>query len=293
MTTAKTMKMMTNYEDMYEDNDEGEADELDDHYYDVLLSTLPEQVRDAYHGYGDSFRKGYLALNQGEFEMAAQQFFLAREQHPEGHLIPLELATALLHLGQTGRAREILEPFVKSHPLEVRGYQMLCDIYWEQENFSAAETLIQSCPEEIRSDLSIMLLTGETLYLQKRYEESVSLYERYQEKNGFNEIVSRSLARAYEALDELDTARRIYGEILKGCATCGTRTDPFVKVRYAELGFRSGDRSNRLLELYHVLAQEDPDNQMDYFARIGQIYEERGEHDEASRYAGMIKQRLK
>ena len=42
-----------------------------DEYFTALCGTLPADVQKAYRSYGDNFKKGYLALNQGDFHVAA------------------------------------------------------------------------------------------------------------------------------------------------------------------------------------------------------------------------------
>lgn len=42
-----------------------------DEYFKSLCGTLPEEVQKAYLGYNESFRAGYLALNRGDFKIAA------------------------------------------------------------------------------------------------------------------------------------------------------------------------------------------------------------------------------
>ena len=62
----------------------------DDDYFTALIGTLPEDIQQAYLDYGDAFKKGYLALNQGDFETAAAYLFQALEENPDPHsYIPL------------------------------------------------------------------------------------------------------------------------------------------------------------------------------------------------------------
>ena len=68
------------------------------------------------------------------------------------------------------------------------------------------------------------------------------------------------------------------------CRGCGARVDPFIKQRYADLCFDSGDYSTRILELYLSLVHEDPDNRTRYFRNISRIYAALGHEGEAQRY---------
>jgi hypothetical protein len=60
--------------------------------------------------------------------------------------------------------------------------------------------------------------------------------------------------------------------------------DPFIKQRYADLCFDSGDYSTRILELYLSLVHEDPGNKTHYYRKISRIYSSLGHEEEADRY---------
>ena len=94
--------------------------------YHAICATLPPEIRDAYLSYDEDFRTGYLALNTGEFETAATHLARAMAADPDpGSYIPLELATAYLHLGKLAEARELLVPFLNHHPGALPAYQLM------------------------------------------------------------------------------------------------------------------------------------------------------------------------
>jgi len=269
----------------------GDSDNIDEEeeYFSILCNALPDDVRDSYHNYGPAFKEGFIALNNGDFETAAERLSLAFEEDASSRpLIPLELSTALINLGKYDRAINLLENFVNDHPNELRGYQMLCDIYWVSNQHSAAVSMLESCPESIGESFHIKTLLGETFYQMKRYPEAESVFLQCEADHGFNEIITRALAKTLEAMGQTEKARDKYGELLNGWAKCGVRTDPYVKMRFAELCFKTGERSQRLLEIYLSLAQEDDDNKDEYFHRIHTLYQALGNEKEAVRFKSFI-----
>ena len=256
-----------------------------DDYFGILCGSLPEEIQKAYYSYGDAFRAGYIALNQGDFELAAAKLSQAMEENPLPHsFIPLELATAYLNLSQHDAARSLLEGFIREHPESVQAYYLLCEILWEMGEFDEIHKLIDACPPELGDTLPIQLLRGETLFKAGRYEDAESLYLDYLRSYDWDENIARSLARTYEALGENESACELYGEILGECRSCGARVDPFIKQRYADLCFDSGDYSTRVLELYLSLVHEDPGNKPHYYRKISRIYSSLGHEEEAERY---------
>jgi len=257
----------------------------DEDYFSILCNALPENVRKAYQGYDQSFKQGFIALNNGDFEMAVEKFTDSINRSDfDQPLIALELSTAWAHLEQYDRARDLLEEFIVDNSLEIRAYQMLCDIYWVTKNYDDAIVLIEQCPHPLSETFPIRILLGETYYQMGRYADAETLFLACETSFGQNEIITRSLAKTYEAGGDLEKARDIYARLLKGCTQCGVRTDPFIQRRYAELCFACGERSSRLIDLYLSILRDDPDNKDDYYRRIYELYNALGNTAEANRY---------
>lgn len=279
-------------QDLYQEasEDEEEYEQMEE-YFAALCGALPEEELEAYMSYSDAFRIGFIALNQGDFELAVTHLNQALDDDSSvNSFIPLELATAYMNLGESENAYSLLESYIKNNPENIKAYQLLCEIFWENDAFDQAQLLLQSCPQALNDSLAILLLSGETLYLSKRYESAVSLYLDYIKVKGWNEMVALSLAKTYEALGSMEKACSVYGELMNACQGCGRHIDPFIKRKYADSCFETGQRSTMILELYLSLGQEDSENRAHYYKRISQLYESLGNKNEAQRYASFFKQ---
>jgi tetratricopeptide (TPR) repeat protein len=256
-----------------------------DEYFGALCGTLPDNVQKAYLGYGDTFKKGYIALHQGEFEQAAKQLSLAMTENPSPEsFIPLELATAYLNLEQYEEAQLLLETFVENQPKVLPGYQLLCEILWETKSFDAAEKLLSTIPQELKESVAVYLLRGETFFRRQRYSQAKTLYLDFLQSFGWHEHIARALARTLEAEGEIEKARQLYGEILNNCRSCGSRVDPFIKRKFADLSLAAGLYSTKVLEHYLSLVQEDPQHAAEYHQKISRIYSALGNEAEARRF---------
>jgi len=256
-----------------------------DEYFTALVSTLPDEIRHAYLEYGDTFKEGYVALNQGNYEGALPLLTAALEENmPGGDHIFFEIGTACLNLGKPEEARKVLEEYVRENPALLRGYHLLCEALWELGAFEAAHEVIRSSPPELRKTLHMKLLDGETLFRAGRYEKAESFYNDCLNTDGWDENIVRALAVTYEALGKTAKANDLYGEIMSECQQCRTRLDPFIKTRYADTSFELGNMSGGILELYLSLAQEVPKERARYFRKISQIYQAQGHENESLRY---------
>lgn len=266
-------------------DDQPPEHEPDDEYFTALVGTLPEEIQDAYLDYGDAFKKGYLALNQGDFKSAAVFLRRALEENPDPqNYIALELATACLNLGKFEEARRLLEEFLQYHPDALPAYQLLCETFWETRDFDRAESLISALPPELAESVAGFVLHGETLFHAGRYKEAKAFYRECLKNYEWNETIARALAKAHEALNELANARNVYREIMDGCRSCHSRIDPYIKQKYADLSFASGLNTTEVLELYLALVREVPEHKADYYQKISKIYTAQGNKTEARRF---------
>jgi tetratricopeptide (TPR) repeat protein len=257
----------------------------DDEHFTALIGTLPEEIQETYRNYPTAFKTGYLALNRGDFEQAAEN--LAQAMHefddPQSY-IPLELATACLNLTKYEDACRHAETFLQHHPDALPAYQLLCDIFWETKSFDRAESLLASLPDELAESVAGYLMRGESLYHAGKFAEAKMFYREFSKKYEWHESIAQALAKAHEALGERTNARYIYGEIMDQCRSCHSRVDPNLKQKFADLSFESGHKTSEVLELYLSLAQEIPQNAADYYQKISRIYSAQGNETEAQRF---------
>lgn len=284
----ESKKAVTEFEDVsFDESPETESHEppSGEAYFMALCGTLPEDTQDAYASYGQTFRDGYIALNHGDFKAAADLLEAALEDHPgpDSH-IPLELATAYVNMGRQDEARVLLEPFLRVHPANLPGFRLLCEIYWELEDYEKAEALLSSAPEDLVESVALFQLKGQTLIHMGRLAEARDFYLDFIETYGWNEAISRDLAVTFELLGEKDNARDMYKKILGNCNACQARVDPFIRQKYADLCFEAGLYNTETLEHYLAIAKALPDNVVEVFNRISIIYESMGNAQEARRF---------
>ncbi len=282
-------------EEYYGLDDETPVEELHettlDEQYHAVCGTLPPDIQETYLSYGENFKVGFLALNNGEFETAATYLSEAMADNPDpASYIPLELATAYVHLGKLTEARELLLPLLEHHPEALPAYQLLCDIYWEEKNFNRADALIDSVPEKLADSLAVLLLRGETRHRAGDFEKAGALYQTFMDNRGWEEEVAIALARTHEASNKNENARLIYQEIMGHCTSCGAKVNSEVKHKYAELSFAARIYDTNVLELYLSLAREIPQNAPVYYERVSRIYAALGNETEAARFRSIAKQ---
>jgi tetratricopeptide (TPR) repeat protein len=262
----------------------------DNEYFAALCSGLPEPVRREFYQYGLAFREGYLALNDGNFELAADKLLQAMEENPEGSFIAIELSTAYLNLNRHQEARGLIERFLRAHPDSLQGYLICSEVLWAMQEFDKALEWLDACPHILAESQPVILLRGETLFKAQRFEESERLYEKELNVRGWQPDIARSLACTYEAHGKKEEARDMFGKLMAECQVCGSTGDTFAKQRFADLSLELREYSSKVLELYLSLVQEDPARRADYYQKISRIYAAHGNDTEARRFEGFARQ---
>jgi tetratricopeptide (TPR) repeat protein len=263
--------------------------ESEDECAEALFNTLPEELQAIYTNYGANFRSGYIALQQGRFDEAAQQLSRAFEEHPapDSH-VRLELATAYLNLKRYGEALAVLEEFVPQ-PLTRMTCRMLCEVYWEAGRFDRALALLDSLAQEKKSDPFYCGLHGGTLFRMGEYDRAESLYLNCLEDCGWNTGITLALAETYEAAGDYKKALELFRKVIDDCSVCHAPIDPQTLRTYADLCMKCGIRNEKVLEIYLNLTEKDPDNIAAYYEKISLIYEALGHEKESRRFLQLAK----
>ena len=148
--------------------------------------------------------------------------------------------------------------------------------------------LLNSCSPDISGAVPIIILKGETLFKEQKYQEAATLYSDVLETRGWDGQIARFLAKTYESLGESEQARDLYAKVLGACQGC--RPDSFLLQRYADTSFMAGDYSTKILEIYLNLTKQDPVNETHYFQQISKIYSHMGNEKEARRFLSFVKE---
>ena len=301
--TTEMSLLSEELEDAYEADDDDDPDDVDsltEEDFDeseeafALFSTLSEEEQDAYETYGQAFMRGFVALNQGDFERAADYLKMALDDHIHAQPdikthIPLELGTAYLNLGDLEKAKQLLEGYVSDFPLSLKGYQIYCEILWGLKDYDQALAFLQSCPKELSGNPLVVFLTGETMFQTGNADNAISLYQQYLKESNDEDIILRALGNVYEHTGDVKSAQKIYAQLMNACASCGRRADFDLKKRYADTSFAARQLTVPVLELYLELASADPGHRGEYYDKVSTIYKAMGNDAEAKRFKAFAK----
>ncbi|MFA6010435.1 MAG: tetratricopeptide repeat protein [Desulfobacteraceae bacterium] len=285
---ALTIKDMPEDEDEVDQMDEPteEPEDYDaEHEFEVLCMTLSEEMGQAYKSYGETFKEGFLALSHGDFDRAAVQLHKAMEEHPsdDSH-IPVELATALIHLGQADEAIDHLTFYLQNNPSSFHGISMLCDIFCELKRFDLAHGVIEQAPETMRKSATGARFNGRIYYLEGDYKKAEEIFRDVLTDKGWNTDVARDLAMTLGASDQNEEAKALYADLLNQCAGCGQRLNPLDKKAFADLSLKMNDYSDKILKLYLELANDHEEIRSDCFSKASMIFSRNGNEKEAARF---------
>lgn len=261
------------------------GNETSDHNFEILCATLPEETAQAYCSYGENFKDGYIALSNGDFTRAAENLQQAMEDYPSPNsLIPIELATALIHLDQTGQAITLLTRYIEDNPSSIHGISLLCDLFCDLQQFDQAHGVIDQSPQEIIESIGGKLHKGRIYFLESNYQMAETNYRSAMDAVGWNDDIARELAATLDSAGKKEEALNIYAELLNRCTGCGQRANPLDQKSFADLSFEMNDFSDNTLKLYLGLANDHPGIRSDCFYKAGMIYRNNGDDEESARF---------
>ncbi|MBU1172727.1 MAG: tetratricopeptide repeat protein [Proteobacteria bacterium] len=269
-----------------EPDDEPEPEPYDtENAFEVLCMTLPEEMGQAYRSYGETFKQGFLALSQGDFTLAAEKLRQAMDENPSGgSYISVELATALINLGQSQGAIEQLTLYLQNNPSSFHGISMLCDIFCELKRFDEALTVLEQSPENINESPEGIRLKGRIYYLEGDYQKAEEIFRGVLDDFGWDLDLARELAMTLGASDKTKEAMTLYADLLNQCTGCGQRPSPLDKKAFADLSFKLNDFSDSILNLYLDLANDHAEIRSECFFKASAIYKNTGNEKEAARF---------
>ena len=169
------------------DNDGGlPFDEIEETFF-ALCNTLTEDEQEAYHSYGDDFKAGYVALNEGEFSFAREALQKALVQHHEKGIpthIPLSLALCCLNMGDLDGCKAYVEEYFTDFPGSDKAAQIMCEAYWAADDVEGARIFLKGFMEKradmahgdllLREMIIPHLLVAENAYRSEAYENAVT-----------------------------------------------------------------------------------------------------------------------
>lgn len=273
-----------------EEWEEEAVDETPDHdesAFMALCMSLGEEQGDAYMEYGDAFRDGYIALNEGRFEEAEMLLRGALEEEGEGSYVPLELAAACINTGKGGEAIELLSLFLEHHPGHDQGIELLCHLLAESGDILGAMAKLDAHLETAGEvAISHAILKARFLIsVDKKDEADAWLDSRLDD--GWDDHIAYMLATIRKDAGDIASAKKLLETSVGRCSGCGRRPSSFVSLALADLRAEEGDTSSKLIETYLKIAMEDPSVASQAYASVSQIYRSLGNEKEASRYADM------
>jgi len=251
----------------------------------ILCHGMAEEERRAYQGYGQAFVTGFVQLNNGAFEAAAENLTRALEANgAQKSFIPLELAICYMNMGEYARAEALAREFLAAFPESLKGIRLLCDLLWQSGDHDAVDQLLLSCPGAISDLLFIHLLKGENLFRAGEFARAEALYLDLIQARGREQALLDALAKTCDAAGKSEQALELYRELVNTCFSCGVMPAMELRRDFAESSFRAGEHTAELLEIYFGLLEQDPDNSALYFSRIASVHGSLGNREEAEKF---------
>jgi tetratricopeptide (TPR) repeat protein len=237
---------------------------------EIILSGLPNETEKKYRAFGDTFLNGYLLLNTGEFEAAAEQLEKALTENPhDNSLIHIELANALINTDQADKAEKLLEASIKTSPDSLQGVLILFDLYCDKQEYGKATKLIDHCDPSIRNTVPVKLLKANLLLNQNELSMAEALYNDIMKSHGWNYFAAKALGDILFNSGKFAEAQSAYGKIMDILHSSKNDINTDIRTNYALSALNAGNVSKKILTIFYNLADEDPSNADEHLRNAG------------------------
>ncbi|MCG8472228.1 MAG: hypothetical protein MI742_10255 [Desulfobacterales bacterium] len=258
--------------------------------FEALCMSLEETQGDAYMAYGETFKKGYTALNTGRFEEGETLLRAALEELGEASYVPLELAAACNNTGKIDEAKGFLKTFLSHHPGHPQGIELFCHLLAESGAQEDALEVLEGQLEKMTSYPVQLILLKSRLFITLGRAKKADAWLSENLERDWDDNLAYMLATLKKEAGDLLAARKILESSMGRCSGCGQRVPSHIQLAYADLRAQEGDTSTQLIESYLKLALEDPSIAGSVYGAVSQIYRAKGDRSEADRYAKMTQE---
>ena len=190
--------------------------------HDEALATLESATVTGRPSYRALARLGNMYERRRQWREAAAAYERAVALNPRNANVRRRLARVLLEFGEATRSRGVLEELVAIRPRDAASLHLLTEVEIELNNFESAESLARQLidlePEGLRGPFVLAEVFGRRREHQAVVETLQPVLDGARARDVRPERLVGAIARlgfAYEQLDELDAALRIYEEAVE------------------------------------------------------------------------------
>ena len=197
---------------LHDESDEAGQEWNERDHFQVLLGGLPEAQAEEYEGYGDQFRRGWMALQAGDFDRAIELLEQAKESRPAPFLLT-ELGRAYHGQNQAERALELMRAADQEAGDEIYIKLRLVEVLWTLERHDEAEEVLQAAHDLDEENTEVFRAIGEHALRSGDYDPGIEAVELMLEDEPNNIGLLRMLGQLFQAKGELPQALDAYERV--------------------------------------------------------------------------------
>lgn len=193
---------------------EGELELHPDDRLRILLGGLDGEQAKHYRSLGKDFSKGWLALQEGEFDVAVEGLEKARDANKGDAFVLTELGRAYLAVDRNDEAVAVLEDADKAESESIYIKLHRVQALWALKDFDTAEQVLQEAHDLDEEDNRVFRAIGEHALLSGDYEPGIEAVQLMLEEAPNDVNLLRMLGQLNHAAGHLDVALGCYEAVL-------------------------------------------------------------------------------
>jgi tetratricopeptide (TPR) repeat protein len=258
--------------------------------FTALLGAMDDDRADIYEALGAEFRKGFLALMNGELEAADAVLGPVLEADPQNPWLRFEVARLRLAQDNYTDAEQLFRQAAELAPEALPILHTWIQALWGLEQWERAERVVEQAFEIDDQDINNFVLAGQTCLRSGEFENGVEIVEAGVEAHERSITLYRLLGKLHMAAENAVAAQEAFESALGlrwvyDYETGQLQFDTESAFLAAGLYLQTRTNMARAEELYRsLLATGDDQNKPAFLAGAAQAMIALGNPDDAKKY---------
>ncbi|MDX9719759.1 MAG: tetratricopeptide repeat protein [Myxococcota bacterium] len=234
-----------------------EQDGVDD-AFSLHLAGMDSDQASHYEELGSAFKKGFVALRQGDFDAAIRHLEKAQQKHGKDAFVMAELGRAYLAKDRDEDAARQLSKADKAHDSSIYIKLLRVEALWALKRFDEAEQVLQAAHDLDPSEHKVFRAIGEHALRSGDFEPGIEAVELMLEEDPHNMGLLRMAGQLHQASGHLEQALGYFEAVLKQQWNLDPEShelvfDPVSALGAAQIYLELKKKPDRAIDLFHAM----------------------------------------
>ena len=249
--------------------------------WNLYVTSLPFEKAQHCDELGDEFKEAWIALQEGDFDVAINGLEKAYKDHPDDALVMMELGRAYYGKGIFDKAYAMLQKADEARD-DIETKLLRTELLWTMKKFDEAEVVLQAAHDLDPENITVLARIAQHGLIARDFESGIAAAEVLLEKLPNDWSVQRLAGRIYlesgdedKALECFEAVNRIYWQV--NPQTKKLTFDQTSASAAGNIYLKRGEKLERAAELFEAIrANSEGETHVAICQTLAEVYEKQG-----------------